>query len=459
MTCPERAVPLAQTMRSWIDEQLAGQGYPVPLRKRLAVLVSGLLMSEKATVSAVAASIAGLAVSSAKEESIVRRLERVLEDARLAPERVLPDLFRAVLPRVLASALAAHAANEGTTAFQHRRFRPVEIILDDSSQGEHVHLLVGGLAYHGIVLPLAVRCWRQNEPQAPGDYHSLVVGVLSEIHSLLPAALRDHVRFVADRAFGHPAVVTLLQSLGWDWVLRTQRQVRVQLRDGRVVTAQDLAPRPGPAGVVPPADLAPEEVVLTPDDPIAAFKGAGWLPCHVVAVWAVGEAEPWLLITSLPLSAARLKEYARRWAIERLFLSWKSHGWQIETSGIHDPLRLARWLTGLVLATWWRIACAVPLAQAFLADLADRAARPSRSRRPQQLRLPGWSAAVQGRSVAAARSSARPWCAQFSLFTWGTKAVRATPARTHTPAHSWAFPAWEAPTWFEQCAATHSSAA
>jgi hypothetical protein len=451
--------PLAETVRTWVAELVAERGYPVPLRKRWADLVSGLVVSEQATVSAVAASLAGLTVSPAKEESIVRRLQRVLADARLDPERVLPDLFRALLPRVLASALAAHAASEGTSAFHHRRFRPVEILLDDSSQGEHVHLLVGGLSYHGLLLPLAVRCWRQNAPQAPGEYHGLVVGLLREIHSLLPLELRDHVRFVADRACGHPTGVALLQSLGWDWVLRTQRQVRVRLRDGREMTAQDLAPRPGTAWLVPPADLAPEEVVPTPDDPIAAFKGAGWIPCHLVAVGALGEAEPWLLITSLPLSAARLKEYARRWASERLFLRGKSHGWQLEACRLPDPRRLGRWLTGLVLATWWRLACAVPLAQAHLADRADRAARPVHSRRPRQLPLPGWAALVRGRAAAAARSPTRPWCAKFSLFTWGTKAIRATPCRSHTPAHSWAFLAWEAPTWFEQCTAPTAPAA
>jgi DDE family transposase len=375
-------VPLARTLQEWIDEHLAGQGYPVPLRKRLAVLGSGLLVSEQATVSAVAASI--------------------VADARLEPERVLPAIFRAVLPRVLAQAVAAHAANEGTRAFHHRRFRPVEVILDDSSQGEHVHLLVGGLSYQGILLPLAVRGWRQNVPQPPGEYHSQVVGLLSEIHSLLPALLRDHVRFVADRAFGHPAMLTLLKSLGWEWVLRTQRQTRVQLRDGRVLAAHELAPRPGSAWVVPAADLdsveplEPLDPLPAPDDPVAAFKGAGWLACTVVAIWAIGEAEPWLLLTSLPLSSAPLREHARRWAIERLFLSWKSHGWQLDATGLRDPAGLARWLTGLVLATWWRIACAVPTAQTHLADLAERAATPSRSRRPHQPRLPGWDALLRG---------------------------------------------------------------
>jgi hypothetical protein len=49
---------------------------------------------------------------------------------------------------------------------------------------------------------------------------------------------------------------------------------------------------------------------------LAVFKKAGWRHAQVVAVWAVGQAEPWLLVTSLRATATRWRDYAQRWAIE-----------------------------------------------------------------------------------------------------------------------------------------------
>jgi len=58
-----------------------------------------------------------------------------------------------------------------------------------------------------------------------------------------------------------------------------------------------------------------------------------------------------------------LRDYAERWGIERLFLSWKSHGWELERCGVSEPERLGRLVSGLVsglvVATVWRLAIAV----------------------------------------------------------------------------------------------------
>jgi hypothetical protein len=190
--------------------------------------------------------------------------------------------------------------------------------------------------------------------------------------------------------------------------------------------------------------------------PLAVFKNAGWRFCRVVAVWAVGQPSPWLLLTNLPAEAARVRDYAQRWAIERLFLTWKAHGWDLEASGVRDPARLGRLLTGLVLATWWRLALALPACLDHLTDLADRAAcRGGRAARPVQLPLPWPVDAVTPSLPLPSRSPAdrspRPWAAKFSLLTWGAKVARRTALRSQTPALCWTFPWWEAPLWSAEC--------
>ncbi len=63
---PRLARPLYETLVAWLTGLLAPQGYARPQCKRLAVLVSGLIASDKATLSQVSASVAALQISAAK---------------------------------------------------------------------------------------------------------------------------------------------------------------------------------------------------------------------------------------------------------------------------------------------------------------------------------------------------------------------------------------------------------
>ena len=464
---PPQQRPLYESVLTWISERLAQRGYPRPLCKRLALLVTGLVAGEAATLSDVTSTVHGLAITPAKEESVARRVLRLIDDGRLDPETVLPALFADLVPALVADALRAHAANAQSGTHHHRRFMALRVIVDETSKADQVHVLVAGLAYRGLVLPLAVRTWPQHGGLPDGAYWTAVGGLLWSVHRLLPPELRDHVLLVADRAYGIARMLELGASLDWNWLVRVQWQTRVLRRDGTVCAIRDLVPRPGalwlghydppatrdgqPARADDPDDLAG----AAPADgagaaaPVAVFRVTGWRASQVVAAWPVGEAEPWLLVTSLPGTRARLRDYAQRWAVERLFLCWKSHGWGLDTCGLRDPVRLGRLLTGLVVATLWRLAAALPVALQHLADLALRA-----SRRPQppafwQLPLPLWSGppAASATAPPLPAGAARPWAAKFSLFTLGTRACRHTPCRTATPALCWTFPDWEAPIW------------
>jgi hypothetical protein len=434
-----QSVPLVTTITAWVEESLAPAGYPKPVRTRLALALTGLVADAPATVSGLSRRLHQVGGGTAQEPSLARRLLRTLEDPRLDPAQLLPAIFRQRLPELLAGVVAAHAANEGCGPSHHARFRPVRLVVDETSQEDAVHLLVIGLLYQGLVLPLAVRAWPQNQPLAEGDYTSALSSLLTEVHALLPPVLRDHVRFLADRGFGHPRVMDLANSLDWAWVLRASGQVRIRHPDGTEHALREVVPQPG---TVWPGGLLAEAVPADAAAPVAVCKRAGWRRAQVVGVWRPEQTEPWLLLTNLPARVERLAEYAQRWAIERLFLTWKSHGWDLETGRVRDAARVGRLVSLLVLATWWRIACALPLAAEQLAHLTQ--SPPPHSRRPQQLRLP-----------LAPPTDDRPWPAKRSLFTWGRCVLQDTDCVHETPAYTWSFPAWEAPPWPQQCHAAY----
>lgn len=432
---PPSDLPFYEGVLDWVTTMLCPVGFPKPLCKRLALIICGLVGSDKGTIGQITTAIEALAVSMAKAESIARRLQRSLQDARLDPS-LLPLIFRPLLPELLRSHLLSHAANEGTPPWQHAQFVALTVVLDESSQEDKVHLLVAGVPIGGIVLPLAIRTWPQNVPMPEGEYWTQVMGLLLDIQAVLPPELRDHVLLTADRAYGVPRMLDILTALGWHWLLRVQGQTQIRLPNGACCALRTLAPKPDThwsSGF-----STAETAEGSESEPIGVFKSAGWRRSQVVATWAAEQVEPWLLVTSLPGKAVRVAEYAQRWAIERLFLSWKSHGWAIEASGIHDAQRLERLLTGMALATLWRLVMALPTALSHLADLSSRVGR-----FPRQLRLPGLAAPP------------RPWVAKFSLFTIGAKVARKTALATRTPALCWHLPFWEGRTWKNVCRDTY----
>jgi hypothetical protein len=429
--------PLYEALLGWTQARLAGHGYARPFVKRLALLVAGLLAGGGATVAGLAEALVPLAVTPAQEPSIARRLARLLEDRRLEPRRVLPDLLPGVLAALLAGQGQAHAANRGLSAAQHARFRPIHLVLDETSVDDRLHVAVVGLVVAGVTLPLGLRCWPQNASLPDGTYWAELGGLLAEVQAVLPAELREHVLLLADRAYGVPRFLDLCRALGWAYLVRVQGQAVVCLPDGTERAARDLAPRPGGAwasgAALAPAD-APSGEEPAAGAPLRIFKRAGWRWSHVVADWAPGEAAPWLLLTDLPGTTERARQYARRWAIERTFLSWKSHGWDIERCGLRTAGPLGRLLSGLAVATLWRLVGGLPLARQHL--------RPPRGRRPTgQLRLPLGDP-----------PRSRPWAAKFSLLTWGAKAFGRVPLRTHTPPLCWHLPTWDPTcTWADLC--------
>jgi len=426
----------------WTLERLWAQGVHRPTCKRLALLTAGLLETAGVQRGKLTAAVARLGISAATEPSIARRLERLLDDPALDPERIVPLLTPTLLPTLLAEVCAEHAESARGDARAHGRWYPLLVLVDETTVRDGVHVLAVGLAYQGIAVPLGVRLWPQNAALPPGAYWAHLHALLSEAPAALPPELRDHVVLVADRGYGVPRLLDLAQALGWAWVVRLPGQTALRLRQGRVIPAAALAPRPGTVAAYPGDldDLLPADEAA-PDVPVAAFRKAGWRRCRVLAVWAEGADEPWLLATNLPGSRRELLVYARRWAIERLFLHWKSHGWDLECLHGPTPRRVARLLTGMILATYWVLAIGIAHTSTLLAATAETAAR----RRPlEQPHLPG---------CAPAPRDPRPAPAKKSLFTWGRQVLAATAAALRTPAQCWSFPDWHTPTWQAFCQA------
>ena len=421
-------VSLEKSVRKWTEENLRTKWFPLPLIKRVSLFVTGLLHAESAIRGKLVESIKDLEITPAKPESIARRLTRIVDDERLDPRGIMPRIMKSQLPMLLADVLRKHNLSSANDPLHKQNFPRLLILIDESTKQDKVHILVAGLAYQGVTIPLAIETWEQNTELESEDYLTYLHLLLGAVQDMLPPDLRQHVLLIADRAYGRSKFIDMIEGLGWDWLVRIQGQTQIKLSDEAVVAARSLVKHPGDiwcSGFN--SDSCPTA--------IAAFKKAGWRDCQFVAAWAPSSEDPWLLVTNLKATKERLLEYASRWCIERTFLTWKSHGWDIESLQITRPDLLGRYLVGISIATLWTLAAAVAQTTQIIKETLQ-----SRNGRRQvlvQLRLPF-------KELARDR---RPWISKRSLLTIGRDIMQSMICKTKTPPLCWVLPDWNAPVW------------
>jgi hypothetical protein len=146
---------------------------------------------------------------------------------------------------------------------------------------------------------------------------------------------------VGDRALPSAEVVDLCRERGWEALFRLSADARqghhARLADGRTCPVWELVAGPGQRW----------------SGPVELFKAAGWRPMAVTIRWDRGQAEPWLLASTRPGGADRVREYRRRAHAEATYADGKTRGWDIEASRVTLLERFDRLLLVLHLAFWW----------------------------------------------------------------------------------------------------------
>jgi hypothetical protein len=233
----------------------------------------------------------------------------------------------------------------------------VVLVVDETKLSLRFGVMVVGMVYENRCIPLAWRVYRAN---SRADYPSegqvaMIMGLLHSIASGLPKG--SAVRVLADRGIGtSPALMRGIMALGWTFLFRVTKQSKIVLPDGQTVTFYDQLQQPG--------------------DRYAAtglvFKQRGRVPAHVRVLWGEHAQNRWALVTNDP--ALTGWEYAQRMWIEEAFRDLKSHGWDVESSTLTDPERMARlWILLVVAYAWMLMWGAALVAHGLTAYLRRRA--------------------------------------------------------------------------------------
>jgi len=296
----------------------------------LAWLMAGILHAKSVQLAQVALAIPGQAT----ERSIVRRLERLLDNTALRVRPLYEPLARAWL--------LAQARSTGQ----------IRLIIDATKVSFSHRLLMVTLSFRHRAIPLA---WTW-QPGAKGHCSARVqLALLAAVRQLLPPDVS--VTLVGDSEFEAAELQEQLETWGWNYVLRQKPNNRVQAAERNDWQAfGELLERAG------------QHVWL---------EGARLTRKHkrrvnLLAEWRKGEKEAWLLATNLPTRRAALQTYRRRMWIEELFGDLKGHGFDLERSHLRHFARLSRLTLAVVLLYDWLITSGTRVIKRGLRSQVDR---------------------------------------------------------------------------------------
>lgn len=328
-----RHIPPSQLYRSLYEQMSTLRPDEVDSRvTNMVYLMMGILLSRSVQIGRLASRIP-LRV---KRQSIVRRMERFLENGSVRVREWYEPIARGLLSAASASGSVGLVIDGTKVSFGHQ-------------------LLMVAVVYRGRALPV-IWTWVKGQRGHSSQHKQLAL--LSAVRDWIPAGVA--VSLVGDSEFGHTFILEYLDHWQWSYVLRQSGHYQVWppgADDWQRLDA--LAPPPGEWCWIPPT-------VLTVD---SAY------PARLLLVWMRGEKKPWLLATNLSHPPAILRLYARRMWIEELFGDLKKHGFDLESSHLLSFLRLNRLTLAVAMLYVWLVcagAQALSDGRALLVDRADR---------------------------------------------------------------------------------------
>ena len=183
------------------------------------------------------------------------------------------------------------------------------------------------------------------------------------LRELAPAVPKEMTVIVlCDRGIASPKLWRQIRAQGWHPYMRYRKNVTFCAQDGRRLPAQHFVSRPDTAWI------GRGTAFSTPN---AKRR------CTLLAVWYVGQEEPWIILTDLPPEDAGPSWYALRFWIELGFKAVKSLGWKWDKTRRTDPARISR--------HWLVLSVATLLALAYgtrVEDAHDRRIAPGNLRTP-----------------------------------------------------------------------------
>jgi hypothetical protein len=239
--------------------------------------------------------------------ALTKQFDRLLSSFAIDPF----ELWRAWALHLLRDASSVHVAIDWT-----------------SVQGDQFRILMAAVCVEGRAIPIAALVIPTSKRKALQVRTE--AAMLAKLRFVVPHGIS--LTILADRGFDGIAFRRAVVSHGFGYIIRARVNLRARYDGHRWQRLRSLCPPKGE-----PAKRFSEVLLTEKRDKVPA----------VVAKYAEGAKEPWLLLTSLEADAeAVCTGYSHRFLIEELFKDLKNvrFGMGLESLSIGDPRRLERLL-------------------------------------------------------------------------------------------------------------------
>jgi hypothetical protein len=210
----------------------------------------------------------------------------------------------------------------------------VALAIDATSLGQNFVVLVVSTVCLGCAIPVA---WKVIPGQEKGSWKGHWQKLLKSIAKAVPK--EKQVIVLADRGLYAKWMYQQIVDLGWHPFLRINHQGNYRVEGN---------------------------YHFSPLSSLFNKKGNSWsgkvtvfstpkkqLNCSLIACWEDGYTDPWLIVTDLTPSFAKVSWYSLRCWIERSFKFIKRSGWQWHQTKMRDPKRAERMWLVLAVSTLW----------------------------------------------------------------------------------------------------------
>ena len=300
----------------------------------LAMMISGIVMSRKAQLSAMSSEIP----TDTKEKSIEMRMRRWVKEDQINVEAVYLPFARQILE-----------------ALSHL---PLVLVMDGSQAGRGCRVLMVGVLYQKRALPIAWLVYKGKKGHASGERH---IQALKKVLPLLPEG--NQVVLLGDAEYDTTEMIGWVEkNTTWQYVLRTAPQIYVQA-DQKNQPVRDYPLEKGKVFHL-------HEV---------GFTKTAEVTLNVIGWWGSRYEEPIFLVTNMQNAYQACRYYRRRYRIETFFSDQKSRGFNIHKSHLADPARLSRMLIAACLAYIWMICQGLQVIASNQTTLIDRTERIDKS--------------------------------------------------------------------------------
>lgn len=299
----------------------------------LAMMISGIVMSRNAQLSAMSSEIP----TDTKEKSIEMRMRRWVK-GEIDVEAVYMPFARQILE-----------------ALSHL---PLVLVMDGSQAGRGCMVLMVGVLYQKRALPITWLVYKGKKGHASAERH---IQVLEKMIPVLSKG--SQVVLLGDGEYDTTAMIAWVEeNTTWQYVLRTSPQIYIQTDEHN----QPIRDYPLEKGKV----FCLKNVGFTQ-------TAAVTLP--VISWWGTRYEEPIFLITNIDHPYHACRYYRRRFRIETFFSDQKGRGFHIHKSHLADPARLSRLLIAACLAYIWMITQGLRVIAEGNSPLIDRTDRIDKS--------------------------------------------------------------------------------